>query len=348
MKPVDEDASVGIARASVVRDDDALSERVSFVHERLKTAAIVEEFIAGREIYVGVVGNDSPKALPPIEMVFDTRRARRGAHRHLQGEVEHQVPGRSRGVKNRIAGDLPPEVQARLAEVAVASYKAAGLRDYGRVDVRLAHDQEIYVVEANPNPYLSDGEDMAWAAEEGGFPYGELLEAIVEMALKRGTPPVPDGPPMPRARTHARRSGAASGRRLCRACATEALNPPLRAAGHLARRGGGQADGRGGGRTPCGRCAARRRRSPRRPSWWRTSWPHGGRVIYVGAGTSGRLGTLDAAECVPTFGIPPVAGGGDHRRRAARPDPRRGRGRGQRPRGRAADAPGGGGTQGRR
>jgi D-alanine-D-alanine ligase len=93
------------------------------------------------------------------------------------------------GVKNRIAGDLPPEVQARLAEVAVASYKAAGLRDYGRVDVRLAHDHEIYVVEANPNPYLSDGEDMAWAAEEGGFPYGELLEAIVEMALKRRNPP---------------------------------------------------------------------------------------------------------------------------------------------------------------
>ena len=93
------------------------------------------------------------------------------------------------GVKNRIAGDLPPEVQARLAEVAVASYKAAGLRDYGRVDVRLAHDHEIYVVEANPNPYLSDGEDMAWAAEEGGFPYGELLEAIVQMALKRGNPP---------------------------------------------------------------------------------------------------------------------------------------------------------------
>jgi D-alanine-D-alanine ligase len=188
VKPVDEDASVGIARASVVRDDDALSERVSFVHDRLKTAAIVEEFIAGREIYVGVVGNDSPKALPPIEMVFDTGVPDEA--RIATFKVKWSTKHRDRmGVKNRIAGDLPPEVQARLAEVAVASYKAAGLRDYGRVDVRLAHDQEIYVVEANPNPYLSDGEDMAWAAEEGGFPYGELLEAIVEMALKRGTPP---------------------------------------------------------------------------------------------------------------------------------------------------------------
>ena len=93
VKPVDEDASVGIARASVVRDDQALSERVSFVHDRLKTAAIVEEFIAGREIYVGVIGNDPPQALPPIEMVFDAAGARRAAHRDLQGQVEHQVPG---------------------------------------------------------------------------------------------------------------------------------------------------------------------------------------------------------------------------------------------------------------
>ena len=252
MKPVDEDASVGIARASVVRDDDALSERVSFVHDRLKTAAIVEEFIAGREIYVGVVGNDSPKALPPIEMVFDTGVPDEA--RIATFKVKWSTKHRDRmGVKNRIASDLPPEVQTRLAEVAVASYKAAGLRDYGRVDVRLAHDHEIYVVEANPNPYLSDGEDMAWAAEEGGFPYGELLEAIVEMALKRGTPPglspcrarairlAPASTRRPPATTDAGRQ-----RRLFRP-AHRGAEPAVRAAGHLARRGGGQADGRGGG-----------------------------------------------------------------------------------------------------
>jgi D-alanine-D-alanine ligase len=184
VKPVDEDASVGIARASVVRDDQALSERVSFVHERLKTAAIVEEFIAGREIYVGVVGNDPPQALPPIEMVFDAQvpDEQRIATFKVKWSTKYRE---SRGIKNRIASDLPPEVLTRLSSVAVASYKAAGLRDYGRVDVRLAHDHEIYVVEANPNPYLSDGEDMAWAAEEGGHPYADLLEGIVNMALKR-------------------------------------------------------------------------------------------------------------------------------------------------------------------
>lgn len=185
VKPVNEDASVGIARASVVRDDRALSERVAFVHERLKTAAIVEEFIAGREIYVGVVGNDPPKAMPPIEMVFDE--SVQDDHRIATFKVKWSTKHReSLGISNRIASDLPPELLARLSEVAIASYRAAGLRDYGRVDVRVAHDHEIYVVEANPNPYLSDGEDMSWAAEEGGYPYPELLEAIVEMAMKRG------------------------------------------------------------------------------------------------------------------------------------------------------------------
>jgi D-alanine-D-alanine ligase len=186
VKPVDEDASVGIARASVVRDDVALGERVTFIHERFKTAAIVEEFIAGREIYVGVVGNDDPKALPPIEMVFEP--AVPDERRIATFKVKWSHKHRERmGVQNRIATDLPDDVRAKLNAVAIASYKAAGLRDYGRVDVRLAHDNEIYVVEANPNPYLSEGEDMAWAAEEGGYPYPELLEAVVGWALNRGS-----------------------------------------------------------------------------------------------------------------------------------------------------------------
>ena len=184
VKPVDEDASVGIARASVVRDDQALSERVAFVHAKVKTAAIVEEFIAGREIYVGVLGNDQPKPLPPIEMVFDN--AVPVEQRIATFKVKWSSKYReTRGISNRIVDDLAPEVMAKLGEVAVASYKAAGLRDYGRVDVRLAHDHESYVVEVNPNPYLSEGEDMSWVAEEGGYPYPDLLELIVELALKR-------------------------------------------------------------------------------------------------------------------------------------------------------------------
>jgi D-alanine-D-alanine ligase len=185
VKPIDEDASVGIAQSSVVRDDDALKERVAFVHERLKTDSIVEEFIAGRELYIGIMGNDPPIALPPIEMVFgnDSSAESRIATFKAKWSVRYRE---SRGIQNMIAQDLSDEVRQRLAEVALRAYDAAGLRDYGRVDVRLAHDDAIYVVEANPNPYLAEGEDLAWAAEEGGHLYPDFIERIAEMAILRG------------------------------------------------------------------------------------------------------------------------------------------------------------------
>ena len=186
VKPLDEDASVGIAQASVVRDDDALKERVTFIHDRFKTDAIVEEFIAGRELYIGVMGGDPPVAFPPIEMVFgnDSTAETRIATFKAKWSVRYRE---SKGIQNMIAENLSPELRQRLADVALRAYRAAGLRDYGRIDVRLAHDDAIYVVEANPNPYLADGEDLAWAAEEGGHLYPEFIEKIAEMAILRGS-----------------------------------------------------------------------------------------------------------------------------------------------------------------
>jgi D-alanine-D-alanine ligase len=184
VKPLDEDASVGIAQRSVVRDDEALAERVSFIHTRHNTAAIVEEFIAGRELYVGVLGNDPPRALPPIEMVFAQDSAEESRIATFKAKWSHKYR-EARGIENRIAKHLSKDLLDRLAEVAVRTYLAAGLRDYGRIDVRLAHDEEIYIVEANPNPYLADGEDLAWAAEEGGEPYPKLIQNVAEMAAAR-------------------------------------------------------------------------------------------------------------------------------------------------------------------
>jgi len=183
VKPLDEDASVGISQSSVVREDQSLAERVSFIHERHSTDAIVEEFIAGREVYVGVMGNDPPRALPPIEMVFGdgTDEDARIATFKVKWSVKYRE---SRGIQNRIAKGWPKEVMDRIAGVAVRAYQAAGLRDYGRIDFRLAHDHEVYIVEANPNPYLADGEDLAWAAEEAGFRYPQFIERIAEMALE--------------------------------------------------------------------------------------------------------------------------------------------------------------------
>ena len=185
VKPLDEDASVGIAQSSVVRDDEALNNRILFIHDKIGTDAIVEEFIEGRELYVGVIGNERPKALPPIEMVFKNEPNVEG--RIATFKAKWSVKYReSRGIENMVAQDLSKSLIQRLSDVAVRTYTAAGLRDYGRIDVRLAHDDAIYVVEANPNPYLADGEDLAGAAEEAGYPYQDLIEKLAEMAVGRG------------------------------------------------------------------------------------------------------------------------------------------------------------------
>ena len=184
VKPLDEDASVGIAQSSVVRDDEALTTRIAFIHDKIATDAIVEEFIEGRELYVGVIGNDRPRALPPIEMVFKNEPNVEGriATFKAKWSVKYRA---SRGIENMVARDLSKSLVQRLSDVAVRTYKAAGLRDYGRIDVRLAHDDAIYVVEANPNPYLAEGEDLAWAAEEAGHTYPNFIEEIVAMAINR-------------------------------------------------------------------------------------------------------------------------------------------------------------------
>jgi D-alanine-D-alanine ligase len=188
VKPLDEDASVGIAQSSVVRDDEALNTRIGFIHDKIGTDAIVEEFIDGRELYVGVIGNERPKALPPIEMVFNNEPNVEGriATFKAKWSVKYRA---SRGIENMVARDLSKSLIQRLSDVAVRTYKAAGLRDYGRIDVRLAHDDAIYVVEANPNPYLAEGEDLAWAAEEAGYPYHDLIEKVAEMAVGRNRRP---------------------------------------------------------------------------------------------------------------------------------------------------------------
>jgi len=169
VKPLDEDASVGIAQRSVVHDDPALAERVAFIHTRHNTAAIVEEFIEGRELYVGVIGNDPPRALPPIEMVFGEDTTAENRIATFKAKWSHKYR-ETHGIQNCIAQNLSKELKERMAEVAVRTYQAAGLRDYGRIDVRLAHDDEIYIVEANPNPYLADGEDLAWPRKKAACP----------------------------------------------------------------------------------------------------------------------------------------------------------------------------------
>jgi len=184
VKPLLEDASVGIAQASVVTDDTSLEERVRFIHEKYNQAAIAEELIEGRELYVGFIGNDELLMLPPIEMHFGrlSKAERRIATWKAKWDVEYRERHK---IRTGFARRLAPEILARLRWTCETAYHALWLEDYGRMDVRLTHDGEVYVIEANPNPFISHGHEFANAAEKAGLKYRDFIERIVTLATTR-------------------------------------------------------------------------------------------------------------------------------------------------------------------
>lgn len=186
VKPLQEDASVGISGASIVWDAGALGERVAFVHERFMQPAIAEEFVDGRELYVGMLGNgDDITILPLVEMVFDKRRTK--PEERIASRLAKWDPGyrERKGVRNIFARPIARATKARLAEICRTAYRALWLRDYARLDVRLAADGEIWAIEANANPFISHGHDMANAAERAGMSYSAFIQRVVEEAVER-------------------------------------------------------------------------------------------------------------------------------------------------------------------
>jgi D-alanine-D-alanine ligase len=184
VKPLLEDASVGIAQASVVEDDASLAERVGFIHEKYRQAAIVEELVDGRELYVGLVGNAKLEVLPLIELTFGDQDT--GDHRIATYKAKWDEEYRRRkGIRNVFAKSLPADVLARIAAACTTAFRALSLQDYGRVDVRLAHDHEVYVLEVNPNPFIAQAHEMADAADKAGMPYARFVQRIVDAALER-------------------------------------------------------------------------------------------------------------------------------------------------------------------
>jgi len=186
VKPLRRDASVGIAKASVVRDADALFERVKFVHERLNDAAIVEQFIDGRELYVSMLGNNSSvEILPFMELVFDKEKSK-PEERIATRQAKWDDPYRERkGIRNVFARPISKVAQERLEQACRTAYRALWLRDYARVDVRLDADDEVWVLEANANPYISYGHEVAKSAEKAGMDYDSFIDRIVREAAKR-------------------------------------------------------------------------------------------------------------------------------------------------------------------
>ena len=184
VKPASEDGSVGIDAGSVVKTVKELMERIALVHENFDCPALIEEFIEGREIYVGVLGSDKPEALPPVEM--DLSKLPKGMPRIAGKEVKWEKGTEAYDVtRSAVARDLPEDLVRRIQETALAAYTALGLRDYGRIDLRVAPKGEIYVIEANPNPWLAPEAELAIAAAAAGRDYPKLIGEIADRALSR-------------------------------------------------------------------------------------------------------------------------------------------------------------------
>ena len=182
VKSAVEDASLGIAQASIVEDMARLEERVAFIHDNVGTDALVEEYIAGRELYVGMLGNTRLTTLPVWEMHFGTLAAAQAgiATRKVKWDGNYQ---RKHGIHTDRAADLPDGVTENINRLSRRVYRALHMSGYARMDFRLAADGTPYLLEANCNPNLSYGEDFAESAETAGISYEQLVHRLVKLGL---------------------------------------------------------------------------------------------------------------------------------------------------------------------
>jgi len=182
VKSATEDASLGISQASIVHDGVKLAERVQFIHDQTSSDALVEEYIEGREIYIGVVGNERLTNFPLWELNFGTLPDVMAgiATRKVKWDRRYQ---QKHGIDTGPARDLPEGLDRRIAQLARRIYRALSLSGYARIDLRLKPDGSVFVLEANANPNLSQTEDLATSALSAGVGYQTLLERIMRLGL---------------------------------------------------------------------------------------------------------------------------------------------------------------------
>lgn len=182
VKSVSDDASLGISQASLVRDIDKLKERVEFIHEQTNSDALVEEYIEGREFYVGVLGNQRLRTFPVWEMHFgDSPELTPGfATNKVKWDRKYQE---KHGIRTTAAVDLPGGTAEYLERLSKRIYRALSLSGCARIDFRMNSNGNLYVLEANANPNLSESEDFAKSAAADGLDYEALLERIIGLGL---------------------------------------------------------------------------------------------------------------------------------------------------------------------
>ena len=192
VKPIGEESSDGIARASLAKNEEEAIERARFLHERFESDALIEEYVDGRELYLGVLGNRRLTVFPPREIFFgdaappqDGKPVDDDAPRFATAKAKWDDAYRKKWkIRNGPAGTLPQGMERKLGELARKVCRVLHIRGLGRIDVRLTHDGEVVVIEANPNPSLAKEDDFAQAAMQVGIGYEALVQKILENALK--------------------------------------------------------------------------------------------------------------------------------------------------------------------
>ena len=185
VKSLNEDSSLGIAQASVVDSDEKLAERVTFIHERIGTAAIAEQYIEGRELYVSVLGNERLRVFPIWELKFGGM-AEQGAHLIATEKVKHDLEYQKRhDIVVGPAKDLDAQLVDSIQRAAKRIYRTLELDGYARIDFRLSAEGVPYYIEANPNPEIARIEEFASAAKLDGLDYPDLLQRILALGISR-------------------------------------------------------------------------------------------------------------------------------------------------------------------
>jgi D-alanine-D-alanine ligase len=188
VKPPQEDASLGITQKSIVRDVRELLNTIGTLQAEYHSPALVEEFVDGREFYVGVLGNAHARALPVIELDFSkfpTDRPRIASWQAKWGDDGDGKGAEYEGTESVFPTDVSEELVGRMQQVAVDAFHALRLRDYARIDLRVTEAEEVYVIEVNPNCYLEANSEFARAAAKDGLEYGALIAQILELASAR-------------------------------------------------------------------------------------------------------------------------------------------------------------------
>jgi D-alanine-D-alanine ligase len=180
VKPLKTEASHGIAQASLVETEDQFKQRVAFIHEKFEQDAIAEEYIEGRELYVGVLGNQQLQALPVRELVFTEVPEDEPKFASYKAKWDEEYRKRW-GIRSEFAENLEPSLVQRIERTCKKIYRLLAIEGYARLDLRLTPQNDLVFIEANPNPHLANDEDFAVAAQKAGLTFPLLIDKIIQL-----------------------------------------------------------------------------------------------------------------------------------------------------------------------